>query len=94
MILADTGMFPPLLQYMQFMLDADWYAADAFAKQAGGGFGMVGVVLQASSHENSPIVIQRQRMQYIDSVRKAKRGVEDFGYRLLFLMIFQLSIKR
>jgi hypothetical protein len=86
MILADNGMFPQLLQYMQFMLDADFYASDIFAPHAGGGFGLAGVFQQVGNADTSaPVVLQRERMSYIDSVRKGKSD-EDFVKDLHRLM--------
>jgi len=74
MILADSGMFPQLLQYMQFMFDADWYAADIFAQRVGGGFGLAGMLekFKADSNSDSPILLQRDRIEYSESVRKGK----------------------
>jgi hypothetical protein len=76
MILADHGMFPQLLQYMQFMCDADWYATDIFAPRIGGGFGLVGVFEKRNPNDNSPVELQRDRMDYIDSVRKGKNDAD------------------
>jgi hypothetical protein len=77
MILADSGLFPQLLQYMQFMFDADWYAADYFAPRAGGGFGIAGIFQKLGQTSNdSPIALQRERMDYIDSVRKGKKDAD------------------
>jgi hypothetical protein len=77
MILADSGMFPQLLQYMQFMLDAEWYAADVFAVRAGGGFGLAGVFQKVTSRgANSPVQIQRERLDYIDALQKGKSDAD------------------
>jgi hypothetical protein len=72
MILADEGMFPQLLQYLQFMYDADWYASDTFAPRIGGGFGLAGVFEKRKANDDSPVVLQQARMDYIDSFRKGK----------------------
>jgi len=93
MIIADEGMFPPLLQYMQFMLDADWYASDVFAARGGGGFGLAGVVQKISADSNSPVVLQRERIEYIDSVRKGKTD-RDFIFDEQKLMDQALSAGR
>jgi 4-amino-4-deoxy-L-arabinose transferase-like glycosyltransferase len=78
MILADSGMFPQFLQYMQFMYDADWYAGDVFGVRAGGGFGLAGVFQQLSTaNPKSPAVLQRHRMEHIDAFRKGKTD-DDF----------------
>ena len=78
-VLADSGFFPQLLQYMQFMVDADWYASDAFTPQSGGGMGMLGVSQKSSadSDPSTPLLIQQERIEYIDSVRKGIKE-EDF----------------
>jgi 4-amino-4-deoxy-L-arabinose transferase-like glycosyltransferase len=72
MILADTGMLPQLLQYMQFMVDADWYASDVFSPKVGGGFGLAGFFQKNNKDTDSPVLIQRERIEYIDNVRKGK----------------------
>jgi hypothetical protein len=74
MILADKGMFPQLLQHLQYMTDADFYANDIFAPRAGGGFGLAGVFERNNS--NTPVTLQRERMDYIDSVRKGKTDAD------------------
>jgi hypothetical protein len=78
MILADDGMFPPLLQYLQFMLDADWYASDAFVPRVGGGFGLVGVFQKIDSDSNVPVGVQRSRIDYMEAIRKGK-SADDFA---------------
>src|SRR5438045_105468 len=65
-------MFPQLLQHLQFMYDADWYATDIFSPRAGGGMGLVGVILRRNANDDSPVELQRERIDYIDSVRKGK----------------------
>ncbi len=78
MILADAGLYPQLLQYMQFMLDADWYASDVFSPRLGGGFGIAGVFqkIDAESNDKAPVVLQKDRIEYIDSVRKGKTDAD------------------
>ncbi len=76
MILADQGMFPQLLQYMQFMCDADWYPTDIFAIRGGGGFGLAGAFDKSKDNDNTPVVLQRERMDYIDSFRKGKTDAD------------------
>jgi hypothetical protein len=78
MILADSGMFPQFLSYMQFMLDADWYAGDAFTPRVGGGFGMAGFFqrAKADSSSNAPVLLQQERIDYIDSVRRGKTDAD------------------
>jgi Dolichyl-phosphate-mannose-protein mannosyltransferase len=76
MILADEGMFPQLLQYMEFMYDADWYASDIFAVRAGGGFGLAGMFDKRKPGDNSPTALQSERIDYIDSVRKGKTDAD------------------
>jgi Dolichyl-phosphate-mannose-protein mannosyltransferase len=72
--IADEGMFPQLLMYMQFMGDCDWYATDVFDQRAGGGFGILGV-LQAGG-AGVPAVLQKERIDYIESVRKGKTDAD------------------
>jgi hypothetical protein len=69
-------MFPQLLQYMQFMYDADWYASDIFAMRTGGGFGLAGVFEQHKPGDDTPVILQRDRIEYIDSVRKGKTDAD------------------
>jgi hypothetical protein len=69
-VFADEGMFPQLLQYMQFMGDCDWYASDVFDLRGGGGFGLMGM-LQAPGN-GGPVLLQKDRIDYIDSMRKGK----------------------
>jgi 4-amino-4-deoxy-L-arabinose transferase-like glycosyltransferase len=76
MILADTGMFPQLLQYMQFMVDADWYASDIFAPRVGGGFGLAGFFQKKPDDSDSPVLLQRDRIDYIDKMRKGKTDAD------------------
>jgi hypothetical protein len=71
---ADEGMFPQLLQYMQFMGDCDWYATDVFDVRGGGGFGILGI-LQGNG-AGLPSVLQKERLDYIDSVRKGKTDAD------------------
>ncbi len=68
---VDEGAFPQLLQYMQFMGDGDWYATDVFDVRGGGGFGIVGILMAGGG--GTPTVLQQERIDYIDSVRKGKR---------------------
>jgi hypothetical protein len=76
MILADEGMFPQLLQYMQFMLDADWYTSDIFAPRVGGGFGLVGFFQKMKTDPDAPVGLQQERIDYIDSFRKGKTDTD------------------
>ncbi|HEX3357658.1 MAG TPA: glycosyltransferase family 39 protein [Tepidisphaeraceae bacterium] len=76
MILADEGMFPLLLQYMQFMYDADWYQSDIFAPRMGGGFGLAGVFEKRKSTDDTPSTLQSDRIDYIDSIRKGKTDTD------------------
>jgi hypothetical protein len=71
---ADEGMFPQLLMYMQFMGDCDWYATDVFDVRGGGGFGILGM-LQGNG-AGLPSVLQKERIDYIDSVRKGKTDAD------------------
>jgi hypothetical protein len=75
MILADEGMIPQLLQYMQFMVDADWYASDVFAPKVGGGFGLIGF-FQKKDDSDAPVLLQRERIEYADSIRKGKTDID------------------
>jgi hypothetical protein len=93
MILADQGMFPQLLQYMQFMYDADWYANDIFAIRAGGGFGLAGMFEKRKPDDNSPVALQRERIEYIDNLRKGKTDA-DFVQELHRLMDAALNSNR
>jgi hypothetical protein len=94
MILADAGMFPQLLQYMQYMLDADWYPSDVFAARAGGGFGLAGIFQRASaSTSDAPVLLQQDRIDYIDSVRKGKTDA-DFIHDAQDLMHKALAAQR
>jgi hypothetical protein len=78
MMFTDSGMFPQFLQYMQFMVDADWYAGDAFTPRVGGGFGIAGFFQHARSESDShaPVLLQQERIDYIDSVRRGKTDAD------------------
>lgn len=77
MVLVDTGLFPQLLQYLQFMADADWYAADVFSPRSGGGFGAAAMFLKmGATSPSAPVPLQQSRIDYIDSVRKGKRDAD------------------
>jgi hypothetical protein len=93
MILADEGMFPQLLQYMQFMYDADWYASDIFAIRGGGGFGLAGVFDHRKPNDDTPTGLQADRIDYIDSVRKGKTDA-DFIAEAQHLMEQRLNSNR
>ena len=93
MMIADQGMFPQLLQYMQFMCDADWYASDIFAVRAGGGFGLAGVLDRSKPGENTPTGLQPERLEYIDAIRKDKTDA-DFITDARHLMDQALSSNR
>ncbi|HEY7091209.1 MAG TPA: glycosyltransferase family 39 protein, partial [Tepidisphaeraceae bacterium] len=94
MILADTGLFPQLLQYMQYLYDADWYASDIFAPRNGGGFGLAGVFQKiGDSKGDAPVALQRERIEYIDSVRKGKTEA-DFIHDAQNLMNQAISADR
>jgi hypothetical protein len=77
MIMAESGIFPQLVQYMQYLFDADWYAGDVFAVQTGGGFGVAGMFQQLSTAKaNSPVLLQRERLEYMDSMQKGKSDAD------------------
>jgi hypothetical protein len=61
---------------MQYMYDADWYPSDIFAIRAGGGFGLMGVLEKRKSNDNTPVVLQQERMDYIDAFRKNKTDAD------------------
>jgi hypothetical protein len=71
-VFADAGLFPQLLQYMQFMCDGDWYTTDAFELRAGGGFGILGVAQALQPDQNGPFALQRDRVNYMNSILKGK----------------------
>lgn len=71
-IFADNGMFPQFLQYAQFMIDGDWYPTDTFEARTGGGFGLIGMFQKNRDDQNAPVLLQQDRIDYIDSVRKGK----------------------
>ena len=71
---AGEGMFPQLLMYMQFMEDCDWYATDVFDVRGGGGFGIIGMLQGGGA--GTPTVLQKERIDYIDSVRKGKTDAD------------------
>src|SRR5277367_3709672 len=60
---------------MQFMGDCDWYATDVFDVRAGGGFGLMGL-FQAPGNNGGPVLLQRERMDYIDAFRKGKKDAD------------------
>ncbi|HEY1684583.1 MAG TPA: glycosyltransferase family 39 protein [Tepidisphaeraceae bacterium] len=76
-IFADNGMFPQFLQYGQFMIDADWYANDVFEPRVGGGFGIFGMFQKDTTDQGGPVLIQQDRIDYMDAFRKGKSD-EDF----------------
>ena len=75
-IFADNGMFPQFLQYAQFMIHADWYATDVFEPRIGGGFGIMAMFQADRSDQNAPVLLQQDRIDYIDSVRKGKSDAD------------------
>jgi 4-amino-4-deoxy-L-arabinose transferase-like glycosyltransferase len=75
-IFADNGMFPQFLQYAQFMINADWYATDVFEPRVGGGFGIMGMFQADRTDQNAPVLLQQDRIDYIDSVRKGKSDAD------------------
>jgi hypothetical protein len=72
MVFLDSGTFPQLLQYMQFMKAGDWYTFDAFGIQAMGGMGLWGAMQLSTPDSQSPVGIQPQRLEYIAKVMKGK----------------------
>jgi hypothetical protein len=75
-VFVDEGLFPQLLQYMQFMSDGDWYSIDAFEPRAGGGFGILGVGQLAKADQATPVVLQRERITYMNSVLSGKSAAD------------------
>ena len=75
MVFADWGMFPQLLQYMQFMGDCDWYASNAFEPQAGGGFGFLGMMQKGQSND-APLLLQRERIDFMATVYNKKTAAD------------------
>jgi hypothetical protein len=75
-VFADAGLFPQLLQYMQFMCDGDWYTTDAFELRSGGGFGILGVAQALQPDQNGPFALQRDRVTYMNSVLKGKSAAD------------------
>lgn len=71
-IFCGEGFFPQLLQYMQFMVDGEWYAADSFEPRMGGGFGILGVMNGNSNNKSAPRLLQKDRIEYMDAMRKGK----------------------
>ncbi len=74
MIFADTGAIPQLLQYTQFTIDADWYTIDAFEPRSGGGFGVIGLL--QGNDQNSPVLIQRERISHMTDLLKGKSSAD------------------
>lgn len=69
-IFADEGMFPQLLMYLQFAVDADFYAADAFIPRFGGGFGFLG--FKPHTKDDSPVLVQEERRLMMEKYYKAR----------------------
>ncbi|HMB95270.1 MAG TPA: hypothetical protein VKK61_04450, partial [Tepidisphaeraceae bacterium] len=76
-VFADQGLFPQLLQYMQFMCDGNWYPTDVFELRAMGGFGVLGLAQKMDpSGQNGPVVLQRERVDYMEGVLKGKTAAD------------------
>jgi hypothetical protein len=67
-VFCDEGLMPMLLEFMQFDMKADWYAADAFDQRYNGAFGAAGFQL---NDPKKPVVFQQER---IDAQRKLLKG--------------------
>jgi hypothetical protein len=72
MMFADEGSLPQLLQYMQFMIDADWYTHDAFGLRATGGMGLFGAMQIQNVNSHSPMLLQPERLEYMVQFMKGK----------------------
>ena len=65
---CDTGMFPQLLQHMQFVGKGDWYSGDAFDVRFSGGFGIFGMMRgknDPNDDDQSPVLLQTDRIDYM-----------------------------
>jgi hypothetical protein len=71
---TDSGMLPQLMQYVQFAIDADWYTEDSFEPRMMGGFGLSGIF--QGNDLNSPVLIQRERIQYMTELLKNKKPAD------------------
>jgi hypothetical protein len=71
---ADSGMLPQLMQYVQFAIDADWYTEDTFEPRMMGGFGLSGIF--QGNDPNSPVLIQRERIQYMTDLLRNKKPAD------------------
>ena len=59
------------------MIDADWYATDVFEPRVGGGFGIMGMFQADRSDQNSPVLLQQDRIDY---TRLRAHGKSDSVY--------------
>lgn len=71
-IIADEGMFPMFLMYAQFMVDADFYATDAFIPRFGGGFSFL--ALAGPKKDDSPVLVQKERLDLMEKYYKSRSG--------------------
>lgn len=67
-VFCDEGLMATLLEFMQFSMKADWYAADAFDQRYNGAFGAAGFQV---NDEKKPVIIQQER---IEAQRKLLHG--------------------
>ena len=75
-IIADEGLFPQLLQYLQFMTDAECYAVNAFDVRIAGGFGLFGVGQRVENKQDAPVLLQRERIDFMTEFLKNKSAAD------------------
>ncbi len=71
---TDFGALAQLTQYVQFMIDADWYTSDAFELRAAGGFGVMG--MDSTRGSGLPVLIQRDRIDHMTELLKGKSAAD------------------
>jgi hypothetical protein len=71
-VFLDEGIFPQLLQDMQFMAHGNWYSSDAFKVRALGGFGIFGAMQLGQTDQNAPVALQHERIEYMANVMRGK----------------------
>lgn len=75
-IFADEGLFPQLLQTLQFMGEGDFYATDAFDLRIAGGFGLFGMGQKVENKQDAPVLLQRERIDLMTDFFKGKTAAD------------------
>jgi hypothetical protein len=80
---CDTGMFPQLLQHMQFVGKGDWYSGDAFDQRFSGGFGIFGIMRgknDPNDDDKAPVLLQTDRIDYMTKFYAGKTDQDLVKY--------------